>query len=44
MDPDQVGDCVVRGILADSDYIMIHAAFRAGFEQRFEAILAGFEA
>jgi NAD(P)-dependent dehydrogenase (short-subunit alcohol dehydrogenase family) len=44
MDPDQVGDCVVRGIKSGAAYIMTHSDYRAGFASRFDAVLAAFDA
>jgi NAD(P)-dependent dehydrogenase (short-subunit alcohol dehydrogenase family) len=39
MDPDKVGDMVVRGIRNDELYIITHGELRERMEQRFKAIL-----
>jgi NAD(P)-dependent dehydrogenase (short-subunit alcohol dehydrogenase family) len=44
LDPDEVGDCVVAGIQRDAAYIFTHPGYRAFFEERFDAVLAAFDA
>jgi len=43
IDPDEVGDCVVRGIRSDAAYIFTHPGFRDACESHFQSILAAFE-
>jgi NAD(P)-dependent dehydrogenase (short-subunit alcohol dehydrogenase family) len=43
IDPDEVGDCVVRGIQGDAAYIFTHPGFRDAFESHFQSILAAFD-
>jgi NAD(P)-dependent dehydrogenase (short-subunit alcohol dehydrogenase family) len=43
MDPDQVGEMVVAGIVEDKPYIFTHASFEEQIRARFEGILAGFD-
>jgi NAD(P)-dependent dehydrogenase (short-subunit alcohol dehydrogenase family) len=44
LDPDAVGDCVVRGIRKDSACIFTHPNYREAFEGRFQSVLAEFDA
>ena len=43
IDPDEVGDCVVRGIRSDAAYIFTHPSFRHPLEVHFQSVLAAFE-
>ena len=43
MQPDRVGACVLRGVLANDAYILTHPEFRAPFEARMRGVLAAFE-
>jgi len=40
MDPEIVGDMVVRGVLENQLYIFTHGMFRKGMEEKFDKMLA----
>lgn len=42
MDPQQVGDCVVRGIRENAAYIFTHPEFRARLQKHFDEIVGAF--
>jgi NAD(P)-dependent dehydrogenase (short-subunit alcohol dehydrogenase family) len=42
MDPDEVGEIAVQGIIHNRPYILSHGEFRAELAEHFAAILAGF--
>ncbi len=44
IDPEDVGDAVLRGIREDAPYIFTHPEFRPILESRFQTLLAGFDA
>jgi len=44
MEPLQVGECVLRGVAANAEYIFTHAEFRGLFEERFARVLSAFDA
>jgi NAD(P)-dependent dehydrogenase (short-subunit alcohol dehydrogenase family) len=44
IDPDEVGDCVVRGIRNDAAYIFTHPGARDAFAAKFQSVLAAFDA
>jgi NAD(P)-dependent dehydrogenase (short-subunit alcohol dehydrogenase family) len=44
IDPEEVGDAVLRGIREDAPYIFTHPEFRPILESRFQTLLAGFDA
>ncbi len=44
IDPEDVGDAVLRGIRENADYIFTHPEFRPIIEARFQTVLAGFDA
>jgi len=44
IDPDEVGDCVVRGIRSDAAYIFTHLDYRDRLEDQFRSVLAAFDA
>jgi NAD(P)-dependent dehydrogenase (short-subunit alcohol dehydrogenase family) len=43
IDPDEVGDFVVRGIRSDAAYIFTHPSFRDALEGHFQSVLAAFD-
>jgi NAD(P)-dependent dehydrogenase (short-subunit alcohol dehydrogenase family) len=44
IDPGEVGAHVLRGIEADAHFIFTHAGFRSLFDDRFQTVLAAFDA
>jgi hypothetical protein len=44
MEPLQVGECVLRGVAANAEYIFTHAEFRGLFAERFARVLSAFDA
>jgi NAD(P)-dependent dehydrogenase (short-subunit alcohol dehydrogenase family) len=43
MDPDRVGECVLRGVLRNEPYVLTHPEFRAPFVERVQGILEAFD-
>jgi NAD(P)-dependent dehydrogenase (short-subunit alcohol dehydrogenase family) len=43
LDPDEVGDCVVRGIRSDAAYIFTHPSFRDALDDHYQSVLAAFD-
>jgi hypothetical protein len=44
MHPDEVAALVLAGILGDAEYVFTHAAYRALLAERFQRVLAAFDA
>jgi NAD(P)-dependent dehydrogenase (short-subunit alcohol dehydrogenase family) len=43
IDPQLVGDCVIRGVEENAEYIFTHPGYRDLFEERFRKVLAAFD-
>jgi len=43
MDPDRVGEIVLRGVLRNEPYVLTHPEFRAPFVERVQALLEAFD-